>query len=689
MTDLSAFIKSNKAAKSKADKVNLKVQQTITDPKTGQKSNQKANQSKKSDIHMLSKISLVKNAIPQEIPNIKVFKHEDEKPVESESDDSDTDELVICNRVNYTPDGQHVIYITRSGAFIDDYDKIETLNVRRIENYFTCCTETYTLEKKQLKTITINRTTKRIIAPRFGIFEVFNAKFGLAGYRTVSQITPGQPIAPVWTGRQTPNQTLITNWLTANIYNITRLAAGSTGCILNLEAGQGKSYVAAFLIGVFKQKTAIIMHSVSLLEQWARVINAVFGSTVTLGYYYGTRKIDGDIVLMIIDSACNMQFETDNGPVNSLVFYKQFGFIIYDECHLYATKSTLAGLKRAQAQYMLGLSATPDENTAGFDRLVWWELGPVITAAALPGYSGSSESYKANVHRVMYYGPPSHTRLIVNDYTGQLGHAETVNMLSDDIYRKMLVVNCILEGLAKNLYIFVFADRREYLNELRELLERKSCVETAACYTDKDFVRIVGGANLDELDSAEVHSRVIFTTYQYMGTGKSIVKMNGLVLAHSRKNKMRQFINRIFRLGSDATITREIWDICDVKTRIASQWRTRKEYYESKKYKIIERTVRYENIDTYLPPKIKPTAEIPQTNAPLLLENAERQEKNPDNYAAGVSKIPSINKAVEHQRHYDQQHYDQQHYDQRHYETQATQKNKPRDIPALKLQAIF
>lgn len=671
MADLSAFIKSNKAAKSKADKVNLKVQQTITDPKTGQQTNQKAkqkaNQSKKPDIPMLSKISLVKNAIPQEIPNIKVFKHEEKKPVESESSDSDEDaELVICNRVNYTPDGDRVIYITRSGAFIDDYDKIETLNVRRVENYFTCCTETYTLEKKQLKTITINRTTKRIIAPRFGIFEVFNAKFGLAGYRAVSQIAPGQPIAPVWAGCQTPNQTLITNWLTANVYNSARLAAGSAGCILNLEAGQGKSYVAAFLIGVFKQKTAIIMHSVSLLEQWARVITAVFGSTVTLGYYYGTRKIDGDIVLMIIDSACNMQFETANGPVNSLVFYKQFGFIIYDECHLYATKSTLAGLKRAQAQYMLGLSATPDENTSGFDRLVWWELGPVITAAALPGYSGSSESYKANVHRVMYYGPPSHTRLIVNDYTGQLGHAETVNMLSDDIYRKMLVVNCILEGLAKNLYIFVFADRREYLNELRELLERKSCVAATVCYTDKDFVRIVGGANLNELDTAEVHSRVIFTTYQYMGTGKSIVKMNGLVLAHSRKNKMRQFINRIFRLGSDATITREIWDICDIKTRIASQWRTRKEYYESKKYKIIERTARYENIDTYLPPKTKPTAEIPQAAAPLETQTVAQSASAMHNSDALMDKIPSINKIIVHEHH-------------------ETQKNMPCDIPSLKI----
>jgi hypothetical protein len=161
-----------------------------------------------------------------------------------------------------------------------------------------------------------------------------------------------------------------------------------------------------------------------------------------------------------------------------------------------------------------------------------------------------------------------------------------------------------------------------------------------------------------------------------MGTGKSIVKMNGLVLAHSRKNKMRQFINRIFRLGSDATITREIWDICDIKTRIASQWRTRKEYYESKKYKIIERTVRYENIDTYLPPKIKPTAEIPQATAPLLLPT-EQQEKNPDNDDAVIDKIPSINKAVDYQyRHYEQ------HFEQN--DQNETQKNKPRDIPALK-----
>jgi hypothetical protein len=544
----------------------------------------------------------------------------------SESDSSD-EELIICNTVNYQPElTKSALCLTRSGVFIDSYDTIETLNVKRLENYFTRHTETFTMEKRQLKTVTIDRAKRRIIMPRFGAFEILNAKFGLAGYSIKSQIADGQPIAPQWTGTQTGNQAIITDWLLTHVYNAPRLLAGSAGCILNLEAGQGKSYVAAFLIGAFKQKTAIIMHSVSLLEQWARVIRGVFGDSVSLGYYYGSRKVDGDVILMIIDSACNMTFETKDGPVSSLVFYRQFGFIIYDECHLYATKSTLAGLKRGQAARMLGLSATPDENSNGFDCLVWWELGPVVNAAAIPGYSGASESYNANVNRIMYYGPPSHTQLIVNDYTGQLGHAETVNMLSDDLYRKMLIINCIMEGLAKSLYIFVFADRREYLNELRELLGKKlasvrSTIETAACYTDRDFVRIVGGADLDALDNAEIHSRVIFTTYQYMGTGKSIKKMTGLVLAHSRRNKMRQYINRIFRLGSDPTITREIWDICDMKTRIASQWRVRKLYYESKKYKIIERTVKYETIDTYITaptsqPNPEPQPIKPPTNQP-------------------------------------------------------------------------
>ena len=216
----------------------------------------------------------------------------------------------------------------------------------------------------------------------------------------------------------------------------------------------------------------------------------------------------------------------------------------------------------------------------------------------------------------------------------------------------------------------MFADRREYLNELRELLHRKlqqtqakgeltgkdgnNPIETATCYTDKDFIRIVGGAGVDELDRAEIHSKVIFTTYQYMGTGKSIVKMNGLVLAHSRKNKMRQFINRIFRLGSDATITREIWDICDIKTRIAAQWRTRKEYYESKKYKIIERVVKYDTIDTYLPlkpaateaviPEIKPSDTADKTDLNTLDNLADKLDILSDLAAKKTKSPPAIPK---------------------------------------------
>jgi hypothetical protein len=150
-----------------------------------------------------------------------------------------------------------------------------------------------------------------------------------------------------------------------------------------------------------------------------------------------------------------------------------------------------------------------------------------------------------------------------------------------------------MEGLELGLFMFVFADRREYLEGLRQMLYNKFKIKGEIIDSDKEFIRVVGGAAYDALEQAELTSRVIFTTYSYMGTGKSIIKMNGLVLATPRKTKMKQYINRIFRLGSDATIKRHIWDICDQKLKLCNQWNVRKAYFTDKGYSIETKKINY------------------------------------------------------------------------------------------------
>jgi superfamily II DNA or RNA helicase len=514
-------------------------------------------------------------------------------------------EIVIPeSQYNYSTEynsANPTIYITKTGAFI----KFELLDsnlklIRKIENYFTVSTKLITGHIKKVKSCTVDKTKARIIVPRFGIFEILSDKFKLSNVNVKSQIKNGEELKTPykWIGKQTPNQKIISDHIFENIYTEERVKCGSAGLILNMEAGQGKSYLAAYVMYALQKKTAIILHTTSLVEQWVKVIRNSLGPDVSIGFYYSGNHVLGDIMIMIIDSATHSEFKfkTKRGEskvIPAIEFYNRFGFIVYDECHTYANKFSLKALKIAQAPYMLGLSATPDENLMGFDTLVWWELGPILHASSLPNYETLSEDFKATVHRVMYYGPPKYTKLLTNEKIDVVNTAATVNMICEDNIRSSIILDCIRKGLDLGLFMFVFADRREYLEGLRKNLMDSYAIEGEIVDDEKDFVRVVGGDKATALENAEVTSRVIFTTYQYMGTGKSIVKMNGLVLANPRKSKMKQYVGRIFRLGSDATVERHIYDICDMKLKCSNQWNTRKKYYDSKGYKVVTEKIKY------------------------------------------------------------------------------------------------
>ena len=147
--------------------------------------------------------------------------------------------------------------------------------------------------------------------PRFFIYEILNnhKKYGLkinCGIDNLISDGNDPEMKFIWNGSLTVNQKVIINYMNEYIYNENRYINGSAGCILNLEAGQGKSYIAANLINKFQKKTAIILHSSSILGQWKNLLSGLFNNKI--GAYYSKEKTDGDIVLMIINSALNDKF---------------------------------------------------------------------------------------------------------------------------------------------------------------------------------------------------------------------------------------------------------------------------------------------------------------------------------------------------------------------------------------------
>ena len=211
----------------------------------------------------------------------------------------------------------------------------------------------------------------------------------------------------------------------------------------------------------------------------------------------------------------------------------------------------------------------------------------------IPNYIKDDVKFEGNITKISYMGHHDYTRPIINDKTGMICHSAMINKICDDPYRIHIIVKAIFELRGQNKFIFVFADRRNYLTQIREELDLFE-FKYQELLNESDELKVkqlMGGGTVTDMEHAKQHCNVILTTYQYMGTGCSIPKMDALILATPKKKKGKQYVNRIFRLGSDYGSVREIVDIVDMHTHMKSQWYKRKKYYDEKKYAIKDKVV--------------------------------------------------------------------------------------------------
>lgn len=468
----------------------------------------------------------------------------------------------------------------------------------------------------QISCATYSAPEQALYLPRFACQALIESRAsGLIGrqilYKRASQ--PSKIDAP-FIAQLNPQQQAICDFLMTRVFSSKQLQTPFASGILKLGAGLGKSYVAAAIIAHLKVRTVIVMHSSAMIGQWEEVI-AHCMPQATIGHYHAKKKCWGDIMLVVSDSAAGSQFTIAKQLYTASEFYAHIGFAVFDECHLYCNRS---GVQMFSSMCIpsLGLSATPDGHPKGFDRVIQWFLGPIIDAQCILAAQPAAQSVepasqiKGHVHRLLYYGSPANTRKLVRD-DGSTDFALTINQICEDTERDAYVLAAVLDGLNRGLFMFVFSDRREYLGRLEKKL-RAMHIATRTLITDdqvkhddgyitqnspETIACLTGGASPADLKKAELTARVILTTYPFMGTGKSIVHMTGVVLATPRRNRLEQYVKRAFRLGSDTRITRHIYDIVDKRLSVQSQWYARAKYYKEAGLEISEMVIKDSEID--------------------------------------------------------------------------------------------
>ena len=98
------------------------------------------------------------------------------------------------------------------------------------------------------------------------------------------------------------------------------------GCVLVLDTGRGKTYTAGGIIRTLGVKTLVIAHNSRGLAEWEKMLKCF--PNIKIGYYCTKKKMDGDVVIMVINSAMRPNFDfskkgDEKEPISRDKYFKQ------------------------------------------------------------------------------------------------------------------------------------------------------------------------------------------------------------------------------------------------------------------------------------------------------------------------------------------------------------------------------
>jgi superfamily II DNA or RNA helicase len=187
-----------------------------------------------------------------------------------------------------------------------------------------------------------------------------------------------------------------------------------------------------------------------------------------------TESEDSDLINDIYNNPEKLKPHIKNIPTNikkvkkelsANDYFKQFKIAIFDEIHIYCSKTCRVALKRAQAPYMLGLTASPNERIDKFDEIARMFVGPLLNAKLLPGYEASDFNFTSSYYPIIYNAPPEYSEQ-------QEMYHNVLEQLRVDPYRTQLIVNLIKQAIDEKSYTFVFTERRKHVIGIKKVLDK-------------------------------------------------------------------------------------------------------------------------------------------------------------------------------------------------------------------------
>jgi superfamily II DNA or RNA helicase len=309
------------------------------------------------------------------------------------------------------------------------------------------------------------------------------------------------------------------------------------GGLLVVPCGVGKTTMAIKIASLYGLKTLILTHKTFLQDQWVKSIKKFTKSEVGI-MRQDIVDVEGKgFVVGMIQSLSKRNYDES--------ILKQFGLVICDECHHFASKSYAKALSKVGARYTVGLSATPYRND-GLMRVVNWYLGDIMFNKR------QRTNNQVMVKNITYY---SDSDLFKEKKRYILGKTrpDSIKMLSNLVKidsRNNNLIN-IINTLRKNpeRKILILSDRKEHLIHLKTKVNEYIQLDIDSGKILENECRTylyTGDVKKNDRYEAETYADILFATYPMAHEGLDVPRLNTVILATSKKDVV-QSVGRCLR----------------------------------------------------------------------------------------------------------------------------------------------
>lgn len=384
------------------------------------------------------------------------------------------------------------------------------------------------------------------------------------------------------------------------------------GGILSVPCGKGKTCMAIKLATMLGLKCLVIVHRSDFILQWKADIEKLTNLRVGV---IRQNKIDvenKDIVIGMLKSISMKDYHHS--------VFGDFGLVVVDEVHNISTRLYSKALCRLMPRYTLGLSATPYRDDK-MDRVYRWFLGPILYQET------NTIEVTVKVQMIKYQLKKNATaidakrfRYIYNPRTQMPNTPIMISNLAKVVERNQFLIHKLIEILVAEPHrkVLLLASRVCQLESLMADFDREKARHESI--KNLGSAMYVGGLKPTAYLVAK-EKDVLFATYEMVGEGFNLEKLNTLMMCSPRSNsktsnKLQQFVGRILRTqaGSDGTVVPPlVVDIHDQLNVFSGQGDRRLEYYRSAGYHIdhsevvdgVQRYIRTEEAKKVVPKKTK------------------------------------------------------------------------------------